>query len=41
MQCWKKYRDKFDRLIQEMFIIQDLKPVLNVQADSIRGKLFT
>ncbi len=37
----KKCRSKFDCLINEMLIIQDLKPTLNVQTDSIRAKLFT
>jgi hypothetical protein len=38
----KKCHNKFDCLIgHEMLIIQDLKPTLNVQTDSIRAKLFT
>ena len=37
----KKCRSKFDCLINEMLIIQDLKTTLNVQSDSIRAKLFT
>jgi len=37
----KKCRNKFDCLIHEMQIIQDLKPTLNLQTDSIRAKLFT
>ena len=37
----KKCRNKFDCLIHEMLIIQDLKPTLNVQSDSIQAKLFT
>jgi len=37
----KKCRNKFDYLIHEILIIQDLKPTLNVQTDSIRAKLFT
>jgi len=37
----KKCRNKFDCLIHEMLIIQDLKPTLNLQTDSIRAKLFT
>ena len=37
----KKCRDKSDCLIHEMLIIQDLKPALNVQTDSILAKLFT
>ena len=30
----------FDCLIFEMFFIQELKPTLNKQCDSIRAKLF-
>jgi len=37
----KKCRNKFDCLIHEMLIIQDLKPTLNMQTDSIRAKIFT
>ena len=37
----KKCQNKFDCLIHEMLIIQDLKPTLNVQTDSARAKLFT
>ena len=37
----KKCRNKFDCLIHEMLIIQDLKPTLNVQTDSICAKLFS
>ena len=37
----KKCRNKFDCLIQEMLIIQYVKPALNVQAASFRAKLFT
>lgn len=37
----KKCRSKFDCLINEMLVIQELKPSLNVQNDSIRAKLFT
>ena len=34
----KKGRNKFHRLIYEMLLIQELKPSLNVQSDSIRAK---
>ena len=37
----KKCHNKFDCLIPEMLIIQDLKPSLNMQADFICTKLFT
>ena len=36
----RKCSNKFDCLIFEMFLIQDLKPKLNKQSDSIRTKLF-
>ena len=36
-----KGSNKFDCLIKEMFFIRKLKPSLNVQADSIRAKVFT
>ena len=36
----RKCSNKFDCLIFEMFFIRDLKPKLNKQSDSIRGKLF-
>ena len=36
-----KGSNKFDRLIKEMLFIRKLKPSLNVQADSIRAKVFT
>ena len=36
----KKYKSKFDCLIYEMFLINELKPSLNVQSDSIRAKVF-
>ena len=40
--CFKvlKKCHKFDCLVFEMFYIKRLKPNLNVQADSIRAKLF-
>ena len=36
-----KGSNKFDCLIKEMLFIRKLKPSLNVQADSIRAKVFT
>ena len=36
----KKCRNKFECLVKEMLFIQELKPSLNVQLDSIRAKLF-
>ena len=36
----RKCQNKFDCLIFEMFFIQELKPTLNKQRDSIRAKLF-
>ena len=36
----KKCKNKFDCLVYEMLFIKSLKPNLNVQADSIRAKLF-
>ena len=36
----RKCQNKFDCLIFEMFFIQELKPTLNKQCDSIRTKLF-
>ncbi|XP_073237961.1 uncharacterized protein [Porites lutea] len=36
----RKCQNKFDCLIFEMFFIQELKPTLNKQCDSIRAKLF-
>ena len=35
-----KGSNKFDCLIKEMLFIRKLKPSLNVQADSIRAKVF-
>ena len=36
----KKCRSKFDCLFYEMLFIQNIKPNLNVQSDSVRAKLF-
>ena len=36
----KKSTNKFDCLLYEMFFIQELRPALNVQSDSIRAKVF-
>ena len=36
----KKCKNKFDCLVYEMLFIRSLKPNLNVQADSIRAKVF-
>ena len=36
-----KGSNKFNCLIKEMLFIRKLKPSLNVQADSIRAKVFT
>ena len=36
----KKCRSKFDCLLYEIHFIRTLKPNLNVQADSIRAKVF-
>ena len=36
----KKCKNKFDCLVYEMLFIRLLKPNLNVQADSIRAKIF-
>ena len=40
---WDSYyvTSLFDCLIKEMLFIRKLKPSLNVQADSIRAKVFT
>ena len=35
-----KCPNKFDCLIYEMFFINELRPTLNVQSDSIRAKVF-
>jgi len=37
----KKCQSKFDCLIYEVLVINELKPTLNKQSDSIRAKLFT
>lgn len=39
-KCKKKCENKFDCLVYEMLFIRSLKPNLNVQADSIRAKVF-
>ena len=39
-EVFKKCRNKFDCLLYEMLYIRTLKPNLNVQSDSIRGKVF-
>ena len=36
----KKYRNKFDCLVNEMLYIKQLTPSLNVQTDSIHAKVF-
>ena len=36
----KKCRSKFDCLVYEMLFIQKIRPNLNVQSDSVRGKRF-
>ena len=36
----KKCKNKFDCLVYEMLFVRSLKPNLNVQADSIRAKVF-
>ena len=36
----KKYTNKFDYIVYEMFFIHELRPTLNVQSDSIRAKVF-
>ena len=36
----KKCHRKFDCLVYEMLLIQELKPSLNTQSDSISAKLF-
>ena len=37
----KKCRGKFECLIYEMLFIQEKKPKLNTQSDSIKAKLFS
>ena len=36
----KKCKSKFDCLVFEMFFINELRPRLNVQSDSLRAKVF-
>ena len=36
----KKCKNKFDCLVFEMFFINELRPSLNVQSDSIHAKVF-
>lgn len=36
----KKYRNKLDYLVYEMFFIRDLKPSLSVQSNSIRANYY-
>ena len=36
----KKCKSKFDCLLYEMFLINELRPSLNVQSDSIPAKVF-
>ena len=36
----KQCTNKFDCLVNETLCIQDLKPALNVQSDSLRAKIF-
>ena len=36
----RKCTNKFDGLVNEMLCIQDLKPALNVQFESLRAKVF-
>ena len=40
IEVFKKCRNKSDCLLYEMLFIRTLKPNLNVQADSIRAKVF-
>ena len=40
LRYWKKCNSKFDCLIYEMFFINELRPSLNVQCDSICAKVF-
>jgi len=43
LRCFKvlkKCMNKFDCLVNEMLYTEQLKPSLNVQADSIRAKVF-
>ncbi len=36
----KKCQNKFHRLVNEMLLIKQLRPCLNMQSDSIRAKVF-
>ena len=36
----RKCQDKFDCLVNEMLLIKQLRPCLNVQSDAIRTKVF-
>ena len=36
----QKCHNKFDCLINEMLLIKQLRPCLNVQSDSVRAKVF-
>ena len=36
----KKCKSKFDCLVFQMFFINELRPSLNVQSDSLRAKAF-
>ena len=40
LKVLKKCKNKFDCLVYEMLFTRSLKPNLNVQADSIRAKVF-
>ena len=40
LKVLKKCQNKFDCLVNEMLIIKQLQPCLNVQSDSIRAKVF-
>ena len=41
LKVLSKCNSKFDCLVYEMLYIKDIKPSLNMQADSIHAKLFT
>ena len=41
LKVLRKCNSKFDSLVYEMLYIKDIKPFLNLQADSIHAKLFT
>ena len=40
LKVLKKCQNKFDCLVNEMLLIKQLQPCLNVQSDSIRAKVF-